>query len=95
MFRWPTDIFIASHCIEHLSLTDFCLLARWLRGVPVVHFQAPLPDVGPKSWDRYGGSHILPVGWDAVTRVMWENRLELVTEGLYSRTYKSLDLVRE
>lgn len=66
------DLFIASHVIEHLSLTHFCRLAEWLRGVPVVHFQAPLESDGT-DWTGYVGAHILPVGWKGVCAVMQEN----------------------
>lgn len=74
------DLFIASHVIEHLSLTHFCRLAEWLRGVPVVHFQAPLPLNRGMKWDGYVGAHILPLGWEGVECVMKENRFKVIKQ---------------
>ena len=75
------DLFIASHVIEHLSLTHFCRLAEWLRGVPVVHFQAPLNPTRGNDWSGYVGSHILPVGWTGVCEVMRENCFRTADSG--------------
>lgn len=68
-----SDLFIACAVIEHLTITDLCSLIKWVKGIPIVHLQSPLHK-GVRDWNNYHGSHILPIDWEMVTTIMWENR---------------------
>lgn len=55
------DLFVSSHVIEHLKLTDVLRVfdvthAKWL------YLQSPLGE-DASNWNGYRGSHILEVGW--------------------------------
>ncbi len=62
--EWSADLFLASHCIEHLTADD---LDRTLRATSAkqLFLDAPLAD-GPTDWHGYLGTHILEVGWRGV-----------------------------
>jgi hypothetical protein len=63
------DVIIATHFIEHISNEHFDLLARYVSGVPVIYFEAPMEDDG-QSWNGYMGTHKLTYGWNDVKRIM-------------------------
>lgn len=63
------DAIIATHFIEHLSNEHFELLAKYVSGVPIVYFEAPIKECG-QLWDGYIGTHKLTYGWNDVKRIM-------------------------
>lgn len=69
-FRHEADVFVASHVVEHLKLTDVvrAVLATDCR---YIYFQAPLEEA-PTSWHNYRGSHILEVGWVGLTATLFD-----------------------
>ena len=66
------DVIIATHFIEHISNEHFELLARYISGVPIVYFEAPMGD-DTQSWCGYGGTHKLIYGWNDVKRIMGQH----------------------
>lgn len=68
--RWEENtVCIAAHVIEHLIDEDLEVLIRYITGIPVVMFEAPI-DMGESDWTNYGGTHILKMGWGGVNRLM-------------------------
>lgn len=63
------DVVVATHFIEHISNEHFELLARYVSGIPVIYFEAPIED-SRQSWNGYMGTHKLIYGWDDVKRIM-------------------------
>lgn len=75
---WKTtieDVFdcaVATHFIEHLTLEQFILILEKLRcmeKVKTIYFESPLTETG-EGWAGYYGSHILPIGWGEVRRLI-------------------------
>lgn len=61
------DVFVAAHVIEHLSTPHLIALVDALPlGIRWAYVEAPLPATGVPDWTGYGGSHKLPLAWDAV-----------------------------
>lgn len=63
------DAFIAAHVIEHLVDEDLVSLIEYLKGIPVVMFEAPISRT-ENDWTDYGGTHILKIGWNGVNDLM-------------------------
>ncbi len=59
------DVCVSAHMIEHLSDAHLIELLDWIKGIPVVIFEAPLLD-GENNWHDYYGTHILKMGWDKI-----------------------------
>lgn len=68
--RWEADMFVASHCIEHMTAEH---LRAAINAVDVqwIYFDAPLEDE-PSNWWGTTTTHILEVGWDGVTEICRE-----------------------
>lgn len=66
-----SDVFVACHVIEHITMAEF---EKLLDNLPVVvsvaAIEMPLPDEGPVSWSNYHGSHIFEVGWAEASAVL-------------------------
>jgi len=71
-----TDLFVASHVLEHLKLRDVLKVfdathAKWL------YLQSPLGEEA-SNWRNYRGSHILEVGWRALGEALTERGFALL-----------------
>jgi hypothetical protein len=64
---WKADLFVASHCIEHMSARD---LEKMVGATDAARlfFDAPLQDA-PTNWWGSSTTHCLEVGWDGVTEI--------------------------
>jgi hypothetical protein len=62
--RYDCDLFVASHVLEHLSLSD---VRKTLDCVKFwyAYVEAPLGAM-PTDWTGYEGSHLLEVGWNGL-----------------------------
>src|SRR3990167_2181427 len=66
------DTVVATHVIEHLPLKQFQAFVDWVTattGVKTLYLEAPLAE-GPTDWTGYPGSHILPIGWSEVRKML-------------------------
>ncbi len=63
-----SDLFFATHFIEHISNKHFEQLVNAIKS-PYVYFEAPLSDQGDE-WDVFLGTHKLNIGWDGVKKIM-------------------------
>jgi hypothetical protein len=65
---WHTDLFIASHTIEHLSAYH---LERTIAATQAqaIFFDAPLTE-DLTDWQGFNGSHILNIGWNHIDPVL-------------------------
>lgn len=75
--HFVTDLFIASHVLEHLKLRDVARVfdtthARWL------YLQSPLGEEA-SDWQNYRGSHILEVGWRALGEELGKRGYAILT----------------
>ncbi len=72
-FRSPRashfDVCVSAHMIEHLSDEHLLELLDWIKGIPVVMFEAPI-SYGDNNWDNYPGTHILKMGWNRINDEM-------------------------
>ena len=66
------DICISAHAIEHLSDQHLEQLIKYISGIPLVIFEAPI-SMERNDWSGYQGTHILKYGWNDVNRVMAEH----------------------
>ncbi len=57
------DICISAHTIEHLTGKHLVSLIDYVKGIPVVMFEAPIPLTGRSDWKGYFGTHILELSW--------------------------------
>lgn len=80
------DIIIATHFIEHLSNDHFKELAKYCKGVSVVHFESPLTNEG-NEWDGYEGTHKLTIGWNEIINIMQGNGFKLTINHPESKTF--------
>lgn len=93
-FLWETprpdkgDIFCSSHAIEHLSAEHLNLLFRWLPdSIKWMYLCAPIQDsTTTETWQDYGGTHILEIGWEQVLALLPD--FELVERGEQFRWLK-------
>lgn len=60
------DVLLFSHSAEHLRLHQILGCVRAMSELKHLVILAPLPDE-PPDWSGYQGTHILEVGWDALT----------------------------
>lgn len=66
------NLFVSSHTIEHITAEHLEKLFRWLSpDIKYMFLQAPLPhSCINNTWEGYGGTHILEVGWIQVTEML-------------------------
>lgn len=77
-FLWETpspkeaDIFTSSHAIEHLTAEHLSLLFNWLpKSIDWMYLCAPIKDdCTDETWQDYGGTHILEIGWKQVVELL-------------------------
>lgn len=70
------DICVSSHTIEHFSDDHLRDLIKYISGIPLVIFEAPIKDEGD-DWSLdggYGGTHILKMGWNGVNEAMFTEK---------------------
>lgn len=81
---YAADIFVSSHAIEHLSAEHLEKLFHWLPdSIRWMYLCAPIQDsTTSETWEDYGGTHILEIGWEQVLNLLPEFRL-LRGEGEY------------
>jgi len=79
------DVCISAHSIEHLTDKHLLQLMDWIKGIPVVIFEAPITNTG-QTWDGYFGTHILEMGWTRLNQEMAARGYEATkhTDILYS-----------
>ncbi len=63
------DVLISAHTIEHFSDAHMAKFIKWLSGIPLVMFEAPI-NHGENDWRGYVGTHILKMGWDKINELM-------------------------
>ncbi len=87
-FAWDTpqpvsDALLLSHCAEHMRWRELlALFDSVIPPVSAVYLAAPLPlDGTVPTWDRYVGTHILEVGWDAIAADLAQRGLVCVPPG--------------
>ena len=84
IFRWwenadiNSDIFVASHSIEHINKCDFFNLIKKVNS-QYIFFDIPLLFKG-QSWDNYGGTHINTIMWDELIKLLKNNNYNIVKE---------------
>jgi hypothetical protein len=82
-FLWETerptrgDIFASSHAIEHLTAHHLNLLFKWLPDtIDWMYLCAPIQDsCANETWQDYGGTHILEIGWEQVIDLLPDFRV--------------------
>lgn len=62
----PADVFVSTHCIEHMRWNQLKALSEQFRKFKKVHLEAPLLWEESKDWSNYVGTHILEVSWSFV-----------------------------
>jgi hypothetical protein len=65
---WEADLFIASHTIEHLSYPHLRQVIE-ATDAQALFLDAPLEDHA-LNWRGFTGTHILPVGWTQITKLL-------------------------
>ena len=72
---WTCDLFVASHVIEHLTVSD---LEQTIASTKAkfIYLDAPLEE-HPTSWAGFTGTHILQTGWRGVDQILGRNRYTL------------------
>jgi len=78
-------MFIATHFIEHLSNEHFDKLAKSLKNVEHVYFEAPIENE-PQSWIDFEGTHKLEYGWNQI-KELFSNH-EIIMENKYCKLFK-------
>ncbi len=66
--RITSDLFFATHFIEHLSNTHFIELISSVES-NYIYFEAPLSYEG-NEWDDFLGTHKLTYGWNEIKRLL-------------------------
>lgn len=73
--RWQTDLFVASHTIEHLSAEHFEAMVA-ATDTRAFYFDAPLTLLG-HSWMHNDSTHLLEKGWSWIDYVLAARGFEL------------------
>lgn len=63
------QMFLATHFIEHLSNEHFDKLAKSLKNVQYIYFEAPINDE-PQTWEDFEGTHKLEYGWNDIKKIL-------------------------
>jgi len=91
IFRWwenadiNSDIFVASHSIEHINKCDFFNLIKKVNS-QYIFFDIPLLFEG-QSWDNYGGTHINTIMWDELIKLLKNNNYNVIKEIKNNKEY--------
>lgn len=65
--EWKTDLFVASHVLEHLKGRDVEAVLR-ATDATVLYLDAPIEDMG-HSWQGTTTTHIIEIGWLDIDRL--------------------------
>ena len=80
-----SDIFVASHSIEHINKCDFFNLIKKVNS-QYIFFDIPLLFEG-QSWDNYGGTHINTIMWDELIKLLKNNNYNVIKEIKNNKEY--------